>query len=159
MKDYIIRKIEERDYPLLEDFLYEAVFIPDGAALPPRSIIRSPELQIYIKDFGRHKDDMGFIAETDGRAAGAVWTRIMNDYGHIDDGVPSLAIALYAEYRKMGIGTALLEAMLAELGKSGYERVSLSVQKENYAVKMYVNAGFRVFKDSGGEYIMVCGLR
>lgn len=30
---------------------------------------------------------------------GAVWTRIMDDYGHVDDDTPSFAISLYKEYR------------------------------------------------------------
>lgn len=37
---------------------------------------------------------------------------IMNDYGHIDDKTPSLAISLYEEYRNLGIGTVLMRSML-----------------------------------------------
>ena len=46
---------------------------------------------------------------------GAVWVRIMNDYGHIDDETPSFAISLLKEYRGNGIGTELMKRMLAEL--------------------------------------------
>ena len=53
--DYIIREMKESEYHLLNDFLYEAIFIPEGAALPEKSIIRLPELQVYIIDFGRKK--------------------------------------------------------------------------------------------------------
>ena len=28
--NYTIRKIKETEYPLLKDFLYEAIFLPDG---------------------------------------------------------------------------------------------------------------------------------
>lgn len=66
---------------------------------------------------------------------GAVWTRIMDDYGHVDDETPSFAISLYKEYRGQGIGSQLMVKMLELLKWRGYERTSLAVQKENYAVK------------------------
>ena len=80
--------------------------------------------------------------------------RIVNDFGHIDDDVPSLAIALKKESRGKGIGTRLLNEMLAVLTDSGFLSVSLSVQKENFAVKMYHKAGFAVVRDNGGELVM-----
>ena len=43
--DYIIRKIKKAEYDLLNDFLYEAIYIPDGVEPPPKSIINCPELQ------------------------------------------------------------------------------------------------------------------
>ena len=57
----------------------------------------------------------------------------MNDYGHIDDETPSLAISLYKEYGSFGIGTAMMKEILTLLKSHGYSRVSLSVQKANYA--------------------------
>ena len=42
---------------------------------------------------------------------GAVWVRIMNDYGHVDDETPSFAISLLKEYRNYGIGTELMKRM------------------------------------------------
>ena len=35
----IVRELRESEYPLLEDFLYEAIFIPEGVKPPDRSII------------------------------------------------------------------------------------------------------------------------
>ena len=55
--DYKIRKIKEAEYSVLGDFLYEAIFIPEGVKPPPREIIEQPELQVYISDFGKHKGD------------------------------------------------------------------------------------------------------
>ncbi len=158
VKNYKIRKIEYSEYYMLEDFLYEAIFIPEGAAKPPRDIIDRPELQVYLTDFGKRKGDIGFVAEVDNRAAGAVWIRIMNDYGHIDDETPSFAISLYENYRNHGIGTALMRKMLSELKKEGYKQASLAVQKANYAVKMYKNVGFEIVDENKEEYIMVCKL-
>lgn len=151
----VIREIKPSEYPLLEDFLYEAIFIPDGIEPPPKSIVQEPELQIYVSHFGEKKDDRALVAEVDGKVVGAVWTRMMPDYGHIDDETPSLAISLYKAYRGLGIGTALLQAMLFLLKESGYARTSLSVQKANDAVKLYQKAGYKVVEEKDEEYIMV----
>ena len=152
--DYKIREIRKNEYPILSDFLYEAIFIPEGMDKPPKSIIAQPELQVYIEDFGK-EDDWSLVAEVKGKIVGAVWVRIMNDYGHIDNEMPSFAISLYEEYRNMGIGTALMRDMLELLKKKGYEQTSLSVQKVNYAVRMYQKVGFEVIDENEEEYIMV----
>ncbi len=153
--EYTIREIQKQEYPLLDNFLYEAIFIPEGIEPPPKSIISSPELQVYVERFGESKDDWGLVAEVGGKIVGAVWVRIMNDYGHIDDETPSLAISLYKKYRGFGIGTAMMKEILALLKSHGYSRVSLSVQKANYAAKMYLKIGFEIVKENEEEYIMV----
>ena len=154
---YKIREIRKNEYSILFDFLYEAIFIPEGMDKPPKSIIEQPELQIYIEDFGK-KDDWCLVAEIKEKIVGAVWVRIMDDYGHIDDETPSFAISLYEEYRNMGIGTALMRDMLELLKNKGYKQTSLSVQKANYAVRMYQKVGFEVIDENEEEYIMVCRL-
>lgn len=153
--DYVIREINESEYSVLNDFLYEAIFIPEGTEPPPKSIIENEELQVYVRDFGKLSDDKCLVAEKDGKIVGAVWTRIMNDYGHIDDSTPSLAISLYREHRSFGIGTELMKRMLELLKNCGYKQVSLSVQKANYAVKMYLDTGFEIVSENDEEYIMV----
>ena len=153
--EYTIREMTVEEYPLLNDFLYEAIFIPDGIEPLPKSIIASPELQIYIERFGALKDDFALVAEVEGKIVGAVWVRIMNDYGHTDEETPSLAISLYKEYRGQGIGTNMMKEMLSLLKTHGYKRVSLSVQKANYAVEMYRKIGFEIIKENGDEWIML----
>ena len=106
---------------MLDEFLYEAIFIPDGFSAPPKSIIENEDLQMYVRDFGNQRDDRCLVAECDGKIVGAVWTRVMNDYGHIADGIPSLAMSLYKEYRNKGIGTELLKRILQLLRKEGYK--------------------------------------
>ena len=150
-----IREIQKQEYPLLDNFLYEAIFVPEGIEPPPKTIITSPELQVYVDRFGESKDDWGLAAEVDGKIVGAVWVRSMNDYGHIDAETPSLAISLYKDYRGFGIGTAMMNEILTLLKSHGYSRVSLSVQKANYAAKMYLKIGFEIVKENEEEYIMV----
>lgn len=155
--DYRIREIRENEYCILSEFLYEAIFIPEGTEKPPKSIIEQPELQVYIADFGK-SDDWCLVAEVKEKIVGAVWVRVMDDYGHIDDETPSFAISLYEEYRNMGIGTVLMRDMLEFLKNKGYKQTSLSVQKANYAVRMYQKVGFEVIDKNEEEYIMVCRL-
>lgn len=153
--NYTIRKIKPSEYPLLNDFLYQAIFIPEGIEPPPYEIIYQPELQVYTKNFGDSEHDSAFIAVCDAKVVGAVWVRIMNDYGHINNRTPSFSISLYPEYRNHGIGTELMKTMLDELKKKGYEQTSLSVQKANYAEKMYRKLGFQVIEETEEEYIMI----
>ena len=156
--DYTIRPILAGEVGLLQDFLYEAIFVSMGLPAPPKSIINQPELQVYITGFGTKKDDIGLAAEIDNKPIGAVWVRIMNDYGHIDNDTPSFAISLHKDYRGLGIGTVLMKEMLRILKDRGYKQASLAVQKANYAVKMYQKTGFEIVGENEEEYIMLCRL-
>lgn len=156
--EFTIRKLRNNETELLKEFLYQAVFIPEGVKPPDRSIINLPELALYYEDFGSSPSDNCLVAEVDGRVIGAVWTRIMNDYGHVDDETPSFAVSLYKEYRGRGIGTTMMREMLKLLREQGYKKASLAVQKANYAVRMYEAVGFRVIDENDQEYIMLCRL-
>ena len=147
------------EIPLLDDFLYEAIFIPEGVTPPSRDIIKDKALQIYVKDFGKQKDDICFVAEVDGRVVGAAWLRIIDDYGHIDDDTPSLSISVYKEYRNLGIGKSLIKTSLDELKKRGYKKTYLSVQKANYASNIYKKVGYYVHEERDEDYIMVYDLK
>ena len=153
-----LRELRENEYDLLKVFLYEAIFIPEGVEPPSREIINEPDLKIYYEGFGEGEADYCFVADDDGKVVGAVWTRIMNDYGHVDDETPSFAISLFKEYRGKDIGTKLMIKMLELLKAKGYKQASLAVQKANYAVKMYEKVGFKTVDENSEEYIMVCEL-
>ena len=155
MTNCTIRPLTPSELPLLADFLYYAIFVPEGVEAPPREIINLPELQVYICDFGTQPDDYCLVAETGGAVVGAVWVRDMPDYGHVADGVPSFAISVRPEHRGSGIGTSLMKAMLELLRQRGYEKASLSVQKANYAAPWYRILGFEDIGENDEEYIMV----
>lgn len=154
----LIRRIQTEEIPVLDDFLYEAIFIPQGVVPPPRSIIEQEDLQVYVRGFGESPHDHCLVAECDGKIVGAVWVRVMDDYGHVDNQTPSLAISLYPDYRGQGIGTQLLRQMMELLRQEGYAQVSLSVQKANYALRMYQKAGFEIVEDRGEELLMLAQL-
>lgn len=153
--NYIIRELQPKEYLLLEDFLYEAIFQRDETNLLPKSIIKQPELQVYIENFGSVKGDYSLCAEVDKKVVGAVWIRNIKGYGSIDDTTPEFAISLYREFRGYGIGTEMMKRMLDYLNQAGYLKASLAVQKDNYALKMYLHAGFQIIDENAEEYIMV----
>ena len=159
MKEIIVRRMKTEEYSLLKEFTYLAIYVPHGVKTPPKSIVELPELKIYYQEFGTEKGDICLVAETDNKIVGAVWTRIVNDFAHIDDNTPSLAIAVAKESRGKGMGTRLLNDMLTVLKVEGFLSVSLSVQKENYAVKMYEKAGFDVVQNNGEELVMLKKLK
>lgn len=151
----IIRKIRPEEYGLLREFLYQAIYLPEGVEPPPRSVIDLPELHVYIADFGTSPGDHGLVAEVEKKVIGAAWCRMMEDYGHIDNDTPSLAISLLPEYRGQGTGTRLLNGLLRLLRENGYQQASLSVQKENPALRLYQRTGFRILAERGTEYLML----
>ena len=160
--EYKVRNIEEAEYPLLEDFLYEAIFVPKGyEGEVPRSVIYDdPKCRAAYEGFGTLPDDCAVVATVDGSVVGACWVRTTDEYGHIDDATPSFSISLYKQYRGHGMGTAMMRAMLDELRDAGYARASLSVQKANPALRLYERTGFRIVGDGAdqSEWLMTCPL-
>jgi len=157
--DITTREIKKEEYPLLEDFFYNAIYMPEGEKYPPKEIIFKPEIYVYIKDFGL-VTDCGVVAERDGVIIGAAWTRIIPAYGHIDNDTPELAISVLSEYRGQGVGTLLMNSLFGLLRERGYKRTSLSVQQNNPAVRFYKRLGYKTTDeklDHAGheDYIMV----
>ncbi len=155
--EYIIREMRNDEYQLLDEFLYEAIFQRDENNILPREVTKEPSLKVYTENWGK-KHDYCLFAESCGSVIGAVWVRIINGFGHIDDTIPEFAISLYKEYRGLGIGTELMRNMLQLLKNNGYKKTSLAVQKDNYALKLYEKVGFRIIDENELEFIMVCDL-
>jgi len=158
-KNYNIREIKETELNILETMLYEAIYQPVGSELLPREVIKVPEISVYIDDFLKKKDDYCLVAEVEGIIIGAVWVRILageiKGYGNIDDRTPEFAISLIKEYRNQGIGTALMKKMIEYLKENRYKQASLSVAKDNYAVRLYKNLGFKIIAENKEEYVML----
>jgi len=153
-----IRPLKSEEIPHLEEFLYQAIFISQGLAPLPRSILKEPDLEMYIKDFGQQPDDWALAAEVDGLLVGVVWVRIMKDYGYFDDQTPSLSISFLPDFRGQGLGQQLMTAMLDLLKEKGYPSVSLSVSKDNPAVHFYQRLGFVTVEEREDDYLMLCRL-
>lgn len=158
-----VRIMQESDYPCLDEFLYQAIFVPDGEHLPEREIIYTPEIYMYIKDFGKQVNDLGVVAEQNGQVVGAAWVRLILAYGHVDNDTPELAISILPEFRGCGIGTKLMKKLFALLKVNGYKQTSLSVQKNNPALSFYKRLGYKTVgekKDFANhdDYLMIKNL-
>ncbi|NLB38917.1 MAG: GNAT family N-acetyltransferase [Clostridiales bacterium] len=154
-----IRGIRTSQYTALEEFPYGAVFVPPRTPSPDRNVLQHPDIALYTGGFGAQPDDHGLVALVGDTIVGAVWARIMEDYGHVDDETPWLAMSVLPAHRGRGIGADLLRRMLKHLRGKGYWQVSLSVQKANYAVWLYTKAGFTVYRRNADDLIMVCALQ
>ncbi len=151
-----INRLETGECTVLRQFLYHAIFVPKDGRPPDSAVLDTPELQVYLDGFGSSPDDIAVVLRQDGDIVGATWARVMDDYGHLYDGVPSMAISLLPEYRGMGLGKRLLSGLLDELRKTGHSRVTLAVQKENYAAYgLYTRLGFKTVGENDEEYLML----
>ena len=161
--DFKIRHIRRDERRLLEDFFYEAIFVPeDFEGEVPRSVIYDdPKCRAAFEEFGALPDDHAVVAAVDSEVIGACWVRTTDEYGHLDDVTPSFSISLLAPFRGQGIGGALMRWMLEELAAAGYARASLSVQKANPALRLYERLGFRIIGDGADdtEWLMVRNLQ
>lgn len=160
--EVVIREIKSSEYTFLEEMLYQAIFVSDPNITLPRSIIKRPDLKVYIENFGR-KGDLCLVAEKDKKLIGAIWLRLFTPqqkgYGFVNHITPELSMAVLKEYKGQGIGTLMLKTMLEALTNFTYAQVSLSVDKANFAYHMYKKFGFIEFSKSGKSIIMTKALK
>lgn len=88
------------------------------------------------------------IVEQDGEAIG----RLCIDRGHPAD-LRVVDIALLPKARGTGIGSGLLEAVLAEARTEG-KKTSIHVEQENPAKRLYARLGFRDVSQTGPYWLM-----
>ena len=79
--ELLIRPIRPTELPLLEDFLYEALWQPDPAQRLPREVVRTPALRPYAEAFGSRAGDCCLVAEVGGEVVGAAWCRMIHGFG------------------------------------------------------------------------------
>ncbi len=155
--DVVVRTGGAQDIRFLRDMLHHAYYWkerrPDAGPGP---------VQLYVKAFGRPGDDL-VIALIDGFPVGAAWFRLFKaakpGYGFVDEKTPELAIAVVPNARGKGVGSALLDALLARARTAGHEAISLSVDKKNSgAIHVYEEHGFSRVAETDDSATMVCAL-
>ncbi|HYF65612.1 MAG TPA: GNAT family N-acetyltransferase [Herpetosiphonaceae bacterium] len=155
---YLLRPLLPSDHAFLREMLYQSLYVPPGAPPFPRHVLDDPKIARYVRDWGR-PGDAGLIALDRDRPVGAAWARLLPaaepGFGYVDDQTPELGVAVDAEYRGRGIGTALLRELAAGLA-GRYPAVSLSVSHDNPALRLYERLGFRIVgEDDGGSLVMI----
>ena len=136
---YTVRLLTDEDEPTLSIMLMHAAHESSVAAVKTNL-----DLSRYVVGWGRY-GDVGVVAEIEGAAVGAAWLRLWSEgdhgYGYLDDQTPELAIAVVPEARGRGIGTALLNQLLA-IAQSQLSTICLSIRADNPALRLYERLGF-----------------
>lgn len=145
--------------------LYEAAWWRADTPRPPiEEALREPELVKLLRDWGQREGDTGVIAcDDENEAIGAAWYRLWSDnehsYGYVSPKIPELAIAVHAEHRARGIGGELLNALLRNAAQNGIEQISLSVERDNPAIRLYESHGFQKHSTVGNAWTMIAHTR
>ncbi|WEG14507.1 GNAT family N-acetyltransferase [Pullulanibacillus sp. KACC 23026] len=145
----------------LWEMLYQSIYVPEGQIRPRREeILKEPNIEKYLKNWGRNHDHALVALDGANQPVGAVWIRLLNHenagYGFVDDDTPELGMAIMSQYRGQGIGKHLLSEMIDFSRSIGYSALSLSVAPHNKtALQMYEKNGFKkVYQDEGGSWTM-----
>lgn len=156
---YVLRPVLPADEPFLWTMLYEAIYVPEGHPRPERAILQEPALAHYVANWGQQPGDEGIMAidSTTGQSVGAAWLRLFTaadpGWGFVDVETPEVSLALLPAYRGQGIGTALLTA-LVDQARGQYAALSLSVDPQNPAMRLYERLGFTVVGAIGTSVTM-----
>src|SRR3954470_22677018 len=145
--------------------LYEAVnWYDDGAEERPplEDVLAQPENARYIAGWGRPGDVALCALDRRDEPVGAAWYRRFSaaepGYGYVADDMPELSIAVYPEFRGQSVGSLLLGALLARARRDSERAISLSVNTQNRAKRLYARHGFEVVTKQGDTLTMVLTL-
>lgn len=145
---WIIRSALAGDGPFMGDMLVEAVnWSPEWKKKSRARILATPRSAHYLDGWPRDTD-LGVVAEADGERIGAAWLRFLPaadpGYGFVAPDVPELTIGVAGSWRGRGVGRALLRAVVGQARSAGIRRISLSVERKNFAQQLYLSEGFQI---------------
>ena len=115
-----------------------------------------------LHNWGRPGDTAVIAVDGNDMPLGAAWYRFWtseyHSFGFVDESTPEVGIGVRVEKRRQGVGTALLQALLKQAAKQRIQRVSLSVDPDNYARKIYEKIGFKKVDVPDNSWTMVVDL-
>jgi ribosomal protein S18 acetylase RimI-like enzyme len=160
---FVCRAAGPEDQEFLTDMLLEAINWLPGRNFPRERIWTDAGISHYIAGWQR-QDDLGVIAVgPDGQPRGGAWLRYLSSddpgYGYVSNDVPELTIGVRAEWRGQGIGRALLRELIQTSRRQGIKRISLSVERANRAIQLYIDEGFTVVEQLEDANTMVLDLQ
>jgi GNAT superfamily N-acetyltransferase len=147
------------DETVHREFLYLAIYVPPDKPPLPRTIIDLPELAKYYRGFGA-PGEIAVTAEDAGITVGIAWLRFFGaenkGYGYYDESTPELSVSVRPEYRGRGVGGEMLARLEQAAADNGAAAISLSVNTDNPAVRLYRRMGYKVvLYDNVDTYLMV----
>jgi GNAT superfamily N-acetyltransferase len=158
-----LRRAEAADASFLADMLVEAANWHPERTRPKVQLLADERINRYLKGWKRPSDDGMLALDGNGTPIGACWYRVLGKsepgYGFLAPGVPELTLGVRPLWRAQGVGRSLLRALCEVATARGHQRITLSVERENFAQRLYVSEGF-VTVDSGEDSdLMVKTLR
>ena len=159
----VVRELRGNELGFLHEMLYAALaWRPDFELPPAELVLAHPQVVVFHENWGR-PGDVALVAERDGRPVGLAWYRLFTEgahgEGYVDEDTPELAIAVVDELRGQGIGAMLMEAAHDRARGDGLERISLSVDSDNPAKRLYERLGYVDYEPGDGLGRMVLTLR
>lgn len=136
------------DGDFMADMLVETVnWSPEWKNKSRSRVLSTPGTAHYIAGWPRDTD-LGVIAEANGEPVGAAWLRFLSaadpGYGFVSPDIPELTIGVAAHWRGRGVGRALLRAIAEQASVEGIQKISLSVERKNFAQQLYLSEGYQI---------------
>jgi ribosomal protein S18 acetylase RimI-like enzyme len=158
----VIRDLRAGEEEFLREMLYAALAWNPERELPPAEwVLAHPKVVIFHRDWGRD-GDIALVAEEEGELFGLVWWRLFTEEehgeGYVDEATPELAIAVRDGYRDRGIGRSLMDAAATRARQDGLARLSLSVEADNPARRLYARVGWVEYEPGDGLGRMLLAL-
>src|SRR5262249_39799267 len=123
------------------------------------AVLAVPENARYVDGWGRPGDVALYALDPRDEPVGAAWYRTFTatapGYGYVADDVPELSVGVYPEFRGQHVGTLLPGALLARAERDGVRALSLSVNRENPAKRLYARLGFEVVGETPDPLTML----
>ena len=141
-----IRELRADEVSFIGDMVYAALAWNPARRLPPKAdLLRLPQVTMFFEGWGR-AGDTALAAVHDARLVGLAWYRFFTEEVHgegfVDEATPEVAIAVVDGQRGSGVGTALMEAIHDRARADGIARISLSVDHDNPARRLYERLGY-----------------
>lgn len=161
LPDYRLRRAAPEDQPFLVEMLMQAVNWAPDRDLTQETVLSDPRLSRYLDGWPR-RGEIGIVAATGSIPIGAAWLRFFTadrpGYGFVADDVPELSMAVVEAWRGRGVGRALLRRLADEARAFGVRRISLSVERDNFAQGLYTSEGYEVVHRGADSDTMVADL-